>query len=92
MLTIDEISLSRGTKWYKLPEKGLVQIRAPVSTGKEHYLLRRLTMRMNRSTAYGLLAIGYVAQHKDEGLAVSQTIAKAYNIPFEYLLNTTTPL
>lgn len=43
-------------------------------------------MRMNRSTAYGLLAIGYVAQHKDEGLAVSQTIAKEYNIPFEYLL------
>ena len=43
-------------------------------------------MRVSRSVAYGLLAVGYVAQHKDEGLIISNAIAEKYNIPLEYLL------
>jgi len=43
-------------------------------------------MRMNRSTGYALLAVGYIAQHKDEPIILSQTISKEYNIPVEYLL------
>lgn len=43
-------------------------------------------MRMNRSTGYALLAAGYIAQHKDEKIILSQLISKEYNIPLEYLL------
>lgn len=43
-------------------------------------------MRISRSTGYALLAVGYIAKHKDEGIILSQSIAKAYNIPLEYLL------
>ncbi|MHC4645958.1 MAG: RrF2 family transcriptional regulator [Planctomycetota bacterium] len=43
-------------------------------------------MRTSRSTTYGLLAAGYIAQHKHKGIILSQTIAKQYNIPLEYLL------
>jgi len=43
-------------------------------------------MRTSRSTAYGLLAAGYIAQNQDKGIILSQTIAKAYKIPLEYLL------
>jgi len=43
-------------------------------------------MKVNTSTAYGLLAVGYIAQNQDKGLIVSQTIAKQYNIHHEYLL------
>ncbi len=43
-------------------------------------------MKVNTSTAYGLLAVGYIAQNQDKGLIVSQTIAKQYNMHLEYLL------
>jgi len=43
-------------------------------------------MRISRSTGYALLAVGYIAQHKDKGIILSQDVSKAYNIPLEYLL------
>ncbi len=43
-------------------------------------------MRTSSSTGYGLLAVGHIARNQDKGLIVSQTIAKQYNIPLEYLL------
>ncbi|MHC4113911.1 MAG: RrF2 family transcriptional regulator [Planctomycetota bacterium] len=43
-------------------------------------------MKISRSAGYGLLAIGYIMKHKDEGIILSQTISKEYNIPLEYLL------
>ena len=43
-------------------------------------------MKLNRSTGYGLLAVAYIAQNKDQGLIVSQDVSKKYNIPLEYLL------
>ncbi len=43
-------------------------------------------MKISRSTGYALLAVGYLAQHKGEGIILSQTISKEYNIPLEYLL------
>ncbi len=43
-------------------------------------------MKISRSTAYALLAMGYIAQHQKEGIILSQNIAKKYNIPLEYLL------
>ena len=42
-------------------------------------------MRTNLSTKYVLLAVGYVAQHKGKNLVLSQDVAKAYDIPLEYL-------
>ncbi len=42
-------------------------------------------MRLNRSTGYGLLAVAYIAQNKDQGLIQSTDVAKKYNIPLEYL-------
>ena len=43
-------------------------------------------MKINRSTGYALLAVGYMAQHKDQKIVLSQTIAKEYGIPLQYLL------
>ncbi len=43
-------------------------------------------MRTSLSTKYALLAVGYVAQHKGKNLVLSQDVAKAYDIPLEYLL------
>ena len=43
-------------------------------------------MRINRSTGYALLAVGYIAQHQKQKVILSQNIAKEYNIPLEYLL------
>ena len=42
-------------------------------------------MKLNRSTGYGLLAVAYIAQNKDQGLILSHDVAKKYNIPLEYL-------
>lgn len=42
-------------------------------------------MKLNRSTGYGLLAVAYIAQNKDQGLILSTDVAKKYNIPLEYL-------
>lgn len=43
-------------------------------------------MKISRSTSYAILAVGYIAQNDDDGVVLSQTIAKKYNIPLEYLL------
>lgn len=43
-------------------------------------------MRISRSTGYGLLAAGYIARNEKNGIVLSQTISKEYNIPLEYLL------
>jgi Rrf2 family protein len=43
-------------------------------------------MKLNRSTGYGLLAVAYIAQNKDQGLILSQDVSKKYNIPLGYLL------
>ena len=43
-------------------------------------------MRISRSTGYGLLAAGYIAKSEKQGIILSQTISKEYNIPLEYLL------
>jgi Rrf2 family protein len=43
-------------------------------------------MRISRATGYGILAVGYLLKHKDDGIVMSQTIAKEYGIPVEYFL------
>ncbi len=43
-------------------------------------------MKLNISTGYGLLAVAYIAQNKDQGLILSQDVSKKYNISLEYLL------
>ncbi len=43
-------------------------------------------MRLNRSVGYGLMAVAYVALHSKDGLVMAAKVAKAYNIPLEYLL------
>lgn len=43
-------------------------------------------MRVSRSTGYALLAMGYIARHSDQKIILSQSIAKKYDIPLEYLL------
>jgi Rrf2 family protein len=43
-------------------------------------------MKISRSTGYAILAVGYVAQHHQEGIILSQSISKQYDIPLEYLL------
>ena len=43
-------------------------------------------MKISRSTQYGLIALGYIAQHGKNGLVMSEAISKQYNIPREYLL------
>ena len=43
-------------------------------------------MITSATVRYGLLAAAYIARHKEQGIILSQTIAKEYNIPLEYLL------
>ena len=43
-------------------------------------------MRVSRSTGYALLAVAYIAKHQEQGIILSQSISKEYNIPLEYLL------
>ena len=43
-------------------------------------------MKISRSTGYALVAVGYIAQHYQDGAVLAQRVAKAYNIPLEYLL------
>jgi Rrf2 family protein len=43
-------------------------------------------MKISRSTQYGLIALGYIAQHGKKGLVMSEAISKQYHIPLEYLL------
>ena len=49
-------------------------------------------MNVSMSTGYGLLAVGYLARHRDQKIILSQTIAKEYDIPWEYLLKIMQPL
>ena len=42
-------------------------------------------MKISRTTGYALLAVGYIAQHQDEKVILSQSISKEYNISSEYL-------
>lgn len=42
-------------------------------------------MRINTSTGYAFLAVGYIARNQDKGLVWSYDIANKYNIPVEYL-------
>ncbi len=43
-------------------------------------------MNISRSAGYGMMAVGYIAQHDGESLVLASTISKEYNIPTEYLL------
>ncbi len=43
-------------------------------------------MRVSRSTGYAVLAVGYIAKHQGDGVVLSQSISKEYDIPLEYLL------
>lgn len=43
-------------------------------------------MRISRSTGYALLAVGYIAQHRDKKVILSNEISDKYEIPLEYLL------
>lgn len=43
-------------------------------------------MKVSRSTGYALLALAYIAQHKDKKIILSQSIAEKHKIPVEYLL------
>ncbi len=43
-------------------------------------------MKISRSTGYALLAVGYIALHKDQKIILSDDISKKYDIPLEYLL------
>ncbi|MHC4423949.1 MAG: RrF2 family transcriptional regulator [Planctomycetota bacterium] len=43
-------------------------------------------MKVGSSTKYALLAVGYIAQRKEKNLVLSQDVAKAYDIPLEYLI------
>lgn len=43
-------------------------------------------MRVSRSTGYALLAVGYIAQHVEKKIVLSQDISREYDIPLEYLL------
>ena len=43
-------------------------------------------MRVNRSTEYALLAVGYIAKNQGTGVVLSDDIAQQYDIPLEYLL------
>jgi Rrf2 family protein len=43
-------------------------------------------MRISRSTGYAILAVGFIAQNQKQGIVLSQSVSKKYNIPLEYLL------
>ena len=43
-------------------------------------------MKTGRSTEYGMIAVCHITQHYKEGPVMAQKIARAYQIPLEYLL------
>ena len=43
-------------------------------------------MRVSRSTAYALLAVGYIANKHGDGLVPAEDISQKYDIPLDYLL------
>lgn len=42
-------------------------------------------VKINKTTSYALMAIGYIAQHHQEGRVTVSAISKQYNISFLYL-------
>ena len=42
-------------------------------------------VKTNKTTSYALMAIGYIAQHYQEGRVTVSVISKEYNIPLLYL-------
>ncbi len=42
-------------------------------------------MQTNRSTEYGLIAVGYIAQHCKDGPVMAERVSKEYDIPLAYL-------
>jgi Rrf2 family protein len=43
-------------------------------------------MKTGRSTEYGMIAVCHIAQHYKDGPVMAQKVARAYDIPLEYLL------
>ncbi len=43
-------------------------------------------MNVSRSAGYGLMAVGYVAQHEGDGLVMASAVSKEYDMPTDYLL------
>ena len=43
-------------------------------------------MNISRSAGYGMMAVGYIAQHDGDKLVPASTVSKEYDIPSEYLL------
>ncbi len=43
-------------------------------------------MKISRSTGYALVAVGYIAQHYQQGAVLAARVSKEYTIPLEYLL------
>ncbi len=43
-------------------------------------------MNISRSAGYGMMAVGYIAQHSNDGPVMASTVSKEYNIPADYLL------
>ena len=43
-------------------------------------------MKVCATVGYGLLATGYLARHKNEGIISAERIAEEYNLPLIYLL------
>ena len=43
-------------------------------------------MKVSRSTGYAMLAVGFIAKNQGNGVVLSQSISKKYDIPLEYLL------
>ena len=44
-------------------------------------------MKVNNSTKYAILTVGYVAQNKDKGIISGPTIAQNYNLHLDYMFN-----
>jgi Rrf2 family protein len=42
-------------------------------------------MKVNNSTKYAILTVGYIAQNKDKGLVLGPSIARHYGIAQEYM-------
>ncbi len=43
-------------------------------------------MNVSRSAGYGLMAVGYIAQHEGEALAMASDVSKEYDMTTDYLL------
>jgi Rrf2 family protein len=56
-------------------------------SGDENIISGVNIMKLSRSTGYGLIAVGYIAQYGNVNKAIlASTISDEYGIPLEYLL------